>query len=76
MKHFGHEYPIRWFLNLQLGPLVALRRIPHIVTIYTEKEGGPLLLEAAQQAGSTKEKLIEADLDYREQLWQRRLAES
>ena len=48
-----------------------MKRIPHIVKIYTEIEGGPLFVKASQPAGTTKETLIKADQDYRKQLLQR-----
>ena len=82
-KHLGHKFPIERFLVIDKGGLQAtLKRIPHIVKIYTEMEGGPLLVKASQPAGTTKETLIEVDHDYRKQVvasggphWNQRMLE-
>ncbi len=71
-NHLGHKFPTERFLARDKGGLQAtLKRIPHIVTTYTLKEGGPLLVKASQPVGTTKEAFIDVDQEFLKQLRQR-----
>lgn len=66
-KHLGHKCAIERFLVVGDGGLQAtLKRIPHIVSLYTD--GGIPCVKATQSADANKQELIEADQSYRREL--------
>ncbi|CAK0849783.1 unnamed protein product, partial [Prorocentrum cordatum] len=67
-KHLGHKFIIERFLVVGDGGLAAtLKRIPHMVTLFTS-EAGVLCVRATQAADTTRQKLLEADSAYRREL--------
>jgi len=74
-KHLGHKCSIERFLVVGEGGLAAtLKRIPHVVTVVHDKDGGTATLKATQAKGTTREGLVAADQNYRRQLQQKNLA--
>eukprot|EP00933_Yihiella_yeosuensis_P069311 TRINITY_DN7570_c0_g1_i1.p1 TRINITY_DN7570_c0_g1~~TRINITY_DN7570_c0_g1_i1.p1 ORF type:complete len:621 (+),score=167.79 TRINITY_DN7570_c0_g1_i1:97-1959(+) len=67
-KHLGHKCAIERFLVIGEGGLAAtLKRIPHIVTVVQEPDG-EFTVKATLPPGTTKERLIVADSEYRKAL--------
>jgi hypothetical protein len=66
-KHLGHKCTIeRWLVVGEQGLAATLKRIPHVVTV-VQADGAPCM-KATLSVASTKENLIEADLNFRKEL--------
>jgi len=67
-KHLGHKCAIERFLVVGEGGWQAtLKRIPHIVTLFSQ-DGGATCVRATQAADCTKQQLVDVDLQYRREL--------
>lgn len=66
--HLGHKCVVERFLVVGEGGLAAtLKRIPHVVTLFTDS-GGVQCVKPTQAAGFVKQDIIEADQNYRREL--------
>eukprot|EP00930_Biecheleria_cincta_P002764 TRINITY_DN103764_c0_g1_i1.p1 TRINITY_DN103764_c0_g1~~TRINITY_DN103764_c0_g1_i1.p1 ORF type:complete len:634 (+),score=153.34 TRINITY_DN103764_c0_g1_i1:47-1948(+) len=76
LKQLGHKCAIERFLVVGEGGLAAtLKRIPHVVTIFSNASGATCV-KATQPAGIVKQQLIEADLQYRKEIMKKNAAKA
>lgn len=76
LRQLGHKCAIERFLVVGEGGLAAtLKRIPHVVTMFTNAAGA-VCVKATQPAGIGKQQLIDADLQYRKEIMKKNAAKA